>query len=192
MIRPARAADAATVQAIYAPRVTDSVVTFETEVPCVAEMRRRMLDRLPHYPWLVHESDGRVDAYAYAGRYRERAAYDWVVETSVYVAPHALRRGIARRLYTALLDVLALQGFTQAMGVITLPGNTSVALHEVLGFTPAGVWRAAGYKLGHWHDVGVWQRALAEPSDPPLPPRPFAQLVGTGELQRLLAGHDAV
>ncbi len=186
MIRTARVDDAAAIQAIYAPHVTDGAATFEIEVPSAADVRNRMLHCAPVYPWLVLEQGGAVQGYAYAGRYRERAAYDWIVEISVYVAAAALRRGVARRLCTALLEVLVMQGFTRAVGVITLPGTASVALHEALGFRAAGTWHAAGYKLGRWHDVGVWERALATPDQPPLPPQPFARLLGSSALEDCL------
>ncbi|MFC4728824.1 GNAT family N-acetyltransferase [Coralloluteibacterium thermophilus] len=186
-IRVAQAGDAEAVQAIYAPCVLDSALTFETEVPDVAAMRARMLGRLATHPWLVLEEDGRVLGYAYASRFRERAAYDWIAETSVYTHPDARRRGVARRLYAALFDALALQGITEAVGVITLPGPGSVALHESMGFAAAGVWRACGYKLGRWHDVGVWQKTLRAQSDPPSPVRPFAALMDTPELLAALA-----
>ncbi len=165
MIRIARDDDAAAIHAIYAPSVTDGVATFETELPGVDAMRERLRARLQHYPWLVWEEAGEVLAYAYAGRFRERAAYDWIAETSIYVRADAQRRGIARRLYGVLLDVMRLQGITQAVGVITLPGTTSVAMHEAMGFTAAGVWRQCGYKLGQWWDVGVWQKELQPAAD---------------------------
>lgn len=186
MIRVAEARDAAAVQAIYAPCVTGSALTFETEVPGVEAMRARMLGRLADYPWLVLEEDGRVLAYAYASRFRDRAAYDWIAETSVYTHADARRRGLARRLYAALLDALALQGVRQAMGVITLPGAGSVALHESMGFAPAGTWRRSGYKLGRWHDVGVWQKTLRDADDAPAPLPPFSALAGSPALQALL------
>ena len=176
MIRTARADDAESVHAIYAPAVDDTAITFETERPGVQAMRQRILTRLQHYPWLVWEEDGRVLAYAYATRFRERAAYDWIAETSIYVHADARRRGIARRLYGALLDVMRLQGINQAVGVITLPGDVSVALHETMGFTPAGIWRKAGYKLGRWWDVGVWQRELQTPANPPTAVTAFSAL----------------
>jgi L-amino acid N-acyltransferase YncA len=176
MIRTARADDAEAVHAIYAPTVDDTAITFETERPGTEVMRQRILTRLQHYPWLVWEEDGRVLAYAYATRFRERAAYDWIAETSIYVHADARRRGIARRLYGALLEVMRLQGINQAVGVITLPGDVSVALHETMGFTPAGVWRKAGYKLGRWWDVGVWQRELQTPANPPTAVTAFSGL----------------
>jgi L-amino acid N-acyltransferase YncA len=186
MIRIAREADAEAIHTIYAPHVTDGVATFETALPGVAAMRERIRARLPHYPWLVWEENGEVLAYAYAYRFRERAAYDWIAETSIYVDAAAQGRGIARRLYGCLLEVMRLQGITQAMGVITLPGTASVALHQAMGFAPAGVWRQSGYKLGQWWDVGVWQKELQPATNPPQAPTPFARLAPTAELARAM------
>ena len=187
MIRIARDEDATAIHAIYAPSITDGVATFETELPGVAAMRERICTRLQRYPWLVWEEAGDVLAYAYAGRFRERAAYDWIAETSIYVRGDAHRRGIARKLYGVLLDVMRLQGINQAVGVITLPGTVSVAMHEAMGFTPAGVWRQCGYKLGRWWDVGVWQKELQPATSPPRPVLRFAELSDTATLHRLLA-----
>jgi L-amino acid N-acyltransferase YncA len=186
MIRIAHADDAAAVHAIYVPAVTDSAITFETELPGIEAMRQRILTRLQHYPWLAWEENGKVLAYAYATRFRERAAYDWIAETSIYVHADARRRGIARTLYGVLLEVMRLQGINQAVGVITMPGEVSVALHEAMGFTPAGIWRKAGYKLGQWWDVGVWQKELQEPANPPIPLHPFSSLLESAALQKLL------
>ncbi|KRE95026.1 acetyltransferase [Frateuria sp. Soil773] len=186
MIRIAHAGDAAAVHAIYAPHVAGGVVTFETEPPGVDAMRQRIVARLQHYPWLAWEERGEVLAYAYAGRFRERAAYDWIAETSIYVRGDAHRRGIARRLYGALLDAMRLQGINQAVGVITLPGAASVALHEAMGFAPAGVWRQAGYKLGQWWDVGVWQKQLQAPARQPQPIVAFPAIAGSKALRGLL------
>jgi len=185
IIRLARDEDAAAIHAIYAPHVTGGVATFENVAPGVDAMRERIRARLPHYPWLVWEDAGDVLAYAYAGRFRERAAYDWIAETSIYVHPDAQRRGIARRLYGVLLDAMRLQGLTQAVGVITLPGTASVALHESLGFARAGTWRQAGWKLARWWDVGVWQLELQAAATPPAV-TPFAALAATPALQALL------
>jgi len=187
VIRIAIEADAAACHAIYAPVVETSAITFETELPGEEAMRGRIRTRMATHPWLVLEEDGEVLAYAYAGRFRERAAYDWIAETSIYVHEKARRRGIARRLYGALLGTMRLQGINQAVGVITMPGETSVAMHESMGFAPAGVWPKAGYKLGQWWDVGVWSLFIAEPENPPVPVVPFAQLAASGQLDGYLA-----
>jgi phosphinothricin acetyltransferase len=186
MIRIAHLDDAVAIHAIYAPSVTHGVATFETVVPGVPTMRERIAARLAHYPWLVWESEGEVLAYAYASRFRDRAAYDWIAETSIYVREDAQRSGLARRLYGALLEAMRLQGINQAVGVITLPGEPSVRLHEAMGFAPAGVWRQSGYKLGRWWDVGVWQKTLQAPPESPAPVVPFAVLRESNELRDLL------
>jgi phosphinothricin acetyltransferase len=186
-IRIARTDDAAAVHAIYAPAVTHGAATFETALPGVPAMRERMTTRLAQYPWLVWEDAGEVLAYAYASRFRERAAYDWIAETSIYVREDARRAGLARRLYGVLLEAMRLQGIHQAVGVITLPGEASVRMHETMGFEPAGVWRQSGYKLGRWWDVGVWQKTLQVPPERPVAVTPFAALRDGEALQKLLA-----
>jgi len=186
MIRIARADDADAIHAIYAPSVADSAITFETELPGIEAMRQRIVNRLQRYPWLVWEENGSVLAYAYATRFRERAAYDWIAETSIYVDANARRRGIARHLYGVLLNVMRFQGINQAVGVITMPGEVSVLLHEALGFAAAGVWRKAGYKLGQWWDVGVWQKELQTPANPPVSLRTFSSLADSRELHAIL------
>ena len=186
MIRIATAADAAAIHAIYTPHVLSGMATFETEPPGEAVMRERIETRLRRYPWIVWEERGRLLAYAYASRFRERAAYDWIAETSIYVHEDAQRRGIARRLYATLLDGMRLQGINQAVGVITMPGEASVAMHEAMGFEPAGIWRKAGYKLGRWWDVGVWQKELQAPLLPPPAVIAFEQLRERDEWQALL------
>ena len=188
MIRTARPEDAEAIHAIYAPTIINTAITFETELPGADAMRQRILTRLQQYPWLVWEDNGEVLAYAYATRFRERAAYDWIAETSIYVHENARRRGIARRLYGVLLDVMRLQGINQAVGVITMPGEVSVALHEAMGFTPAGVWRKAGYKLGQWWDVGVWQKELQPAANPPHAVHAFASIASSEALRQVLAG----
>jgi phosphinothricin acetyltransferase len=191
MIRIACADDAAAIHDIYTPSVLHGVETFETELPGVDAMRQRIEARLLHYPWLVWEGAGRVLAYAYASRFRERSAYDWIAETSIYVHVDARRRGIARRLYATLLDAMTLQGLNKAVGVITLPGESSVAMHNAMGFIPAGIWHSSGYKLGQWWDVGVWQKQLQTPENPPRPVVPFAGLRETADWAALLQRANA-
>lgn len=173
-IRAARPEDGAAIAAIYGPHVVNGHVSFETEPPDAAAMRGRMAASDGLYPWLVAASDdGRVLGYAYASRFRDRAAYRFAVETTIYLAPDAQRRGVGRLLYAALLDTLIAQGFTQAIGLIALPNPASVALHEALGFHQVGVTRTVGYKHGCWIDVGLWQRALGDQPTPPEEPRSF-------------------
>jgi L-amino acid N-acyltransferase YncA len=170
-IRLATAADAAAIAAIYAPHVAASPTSFETAVPSADEIGRRIADTLRSHPWLVFEEAGSIGGYAYATRHRTRAAYQWAVETSVYVADAFRRRRVAQALYASLFEVLAAQEFVNAYAGITLPNAASVALHESVGFEPIGVYRQIGFKLGAWHDVGWWQRTLRPQPQSPAPPR---------------------
>ena len=162
------------IAAIYAPHVTGGHVSFEEDAPDAAAMARR-IDGV-RYPWLVATERDAPIGYAYASAFHPRAAYRWTVETSAYVAGHAQRRGVGRVLYVELLDGLARQGFAQAVARIALPGAGSAALHQALGFDAVGVERAVGFKHGRWIDVGLWQRALATPADPPAEPRGVTDL----------------
>jgi phosphinothricin acetyltransferase len=169
-LRAATPDDAAAIAEIYAPFVTASAVSFETDPPGAQAMRARIEAGGGLYPWLVAEGDGRILGYAYAAKFRDRPAYRFAVETSVYLHPDAAGRGFGRRLYEPLLAMLETQGFTQAIAAITLPNEASVRLHERLGFERAGTYRQVGWKLGTWHDVGLWQKALARAETPPREP----------------------
>lgn len=173
-IRVATPQDAAAVQAIYAPVVRDTPISFEEQVPSVAEMAERIRARLVRFPWLVGEDDaGRVNGYVYAGAHAERAAYRWSVDVTVYVREDCRRQQVGRQLHARLFRVLADLGYHQAFAGITLPNAGSVGLHEALGFKPVALYRNVGYKLGRWHDVGYWQLELRAPAGAPGEPRAF-------------------
>jgi L-amino acid N-acyltransferase YncA len=175
-IRLATPDDAGAIAAIYAPFVRDSAISFEWEPPTVDEMRGRIEQTLARFPWLVAIDDDGVIGYAYATSYRTRAAYQWSAEVSVYVDPRAHRRGAASALYDALIALLRLQGYRTLYGVIALPNEASVSFHERKGFEKIGVFRAAGFKHGAWHDV-LWMRRGLEQSDAePEPPIPLPAL----------------
>jgi L-amino acid N-acyltransferase YncA len=186
IIRMATPQDGEQIAAVYAPSVTSTVISFEMEPPGTAEMTRRVTEALVKYPWLAAVRDGEVMGYARGGQYKDRAAYGWSVETSVYIRATAYRSGLGRALYGVLFDLLVLQGFFMAYAGVTLPNPASVGLHESLGFTPVGVYRAAGYKFGAWHDVGWWQRPLQPLVLDPPAPRPITEIVGTAAYQRVI------
>lgn len=172
-IRTATPADAAAVAAIYDPIVRDTTISFETEVPGEAEMRARIEKTLTHLPWLVaQDTTGAVGGYAYASKHRERAAYQWSLDVTVYVREDLRGHGVGRALYGRLLPLLAELGYCQAFAGIALPNAGSVRLHEAVGFEAIGVYRNVGFKHGAWRDVGWWQKTLAAP-DAPTPPRQF-------------------
>ena len=166
LIRLATPEDAEKIAAIYAPFVESTPISFELEPPDAAEMRRRIVSTMERYPWLVCEKDNEILGYVYASQHRTRAAYQWSVDTAVYTRSDFRRSGLGRALYTSLLAVLPLQGFYNAYAGIALPNEASVGLHEAMDFDLIGIYRSVGYKMGRWHDVGWWQRALQSHSDP--------------------------
>lgn len=185
-IRLASPADAADVLAIYAPIVRDTAISFELVPPTVAEMQERIESTLDQLPWLVAEDKQDVIGYAYASRYRQRAAYQWSIEVSAYVREDVRRGGVARALYRALLGILEDLSYRTALAGIALPNEASVAFHESMGFTSIGVYHNVGFKLGTWHDVGWWQLPLGEYVDHPAPPRQMRDYVNSDQLRRRL------
>ena len=169
-IRRAGVDNATAIAALYAPFVATSQATFEEVPPDAAEVARRISGGGIDYPWLVAEENGRLLGYASSGCFRQRSAYRWAVETGVYVAESAQRRGVARALMAGLIEELTTAGFVTAIASISLPNAASAGLHEALGYTLAGRIKAPGYKLGEWVDIGYWQRDLAERVVPPSEP----------------------
>lgn len=159
-MRPVQPSDAAAIAAIYNPYVEDTVITFEVEPVSEAEMTRRILEISASYPYLVLELGGEVVAYAYATRWRSRAAYDQTVETAIYVKRGLHGMGLGATLYRELLRQLAERGFHMALGGISLPNPGSVMLHERCGFEKVAHHREVGRKFGRWVDVGFWQARL--------------------------------
>jgi len=171
MAEPGR--DAGACARIYAPYVWETVISFEEAPPTPGEMADRMTRILQTHPWLVEDGDDSVIGYAYASPHRDRAAYRWAVDVTVYVDGDHHRRGVGRRLYLGLLERLRAQGLRTACAGITLPNDKSVGLHTAMGFVPVGVYRGVGWKLGAWRDVGWWQLDLGgERSGPPAEPSP--------------------
>ncbi|WP_432942523.1 N-acetyltransferase family protein [Kribbella sp. CA-253562] len=160
-------ADAAACAAIYTPYVRDTAITFEVEPPTVEAMAERIRSAQRRHAWLVLEDAGRIVGYAYAGPMKERAAYRWSCEVSIYLELGRRRTGGGRALYEALFDRLIDRGFRTAIAGMTLPNDASVGLHAALGFEPVGTYRRIGWKNNAWHDVAWAQRSLATGDDPP-------------------------
>lgn len=159
-IRRATESDAAALLAVYAPFVEGSAVSFEAEVPTVAEFAGRIRTANEGWAWLLAEEEGRILGYAYGSAHRARAAYRWSTEVSAYLAPEARGRGVGRALYRQLFEELAGLGYCNAYAGITLPNEPSVGFHRAMGFEPIGVFRKVGRKLAAWHDVAWLQREL--------------------------------
>lgn len=164
------------IAAIYAPIVSSTVISFETEPPSPEEMARRIEVTLAQYPWLVAVVEGRVAGYAYAHAFAPRQAYAWSAESSIYVHPEFRGMGIGRALYAELFATLRKQGFCRAFAGIALPNAASIALHEAVGFAHIGIYRRVGWKMGAWHDVGWWELDLRPEGEPPGRLIPFSEL----------------
>ena len=182
--------DAAAIQAIYSPYCESSAVSFETSAPSVEEMGQRIRRISQQFPWIVGGLDHCILGYAYGCQHRERAAYQWSVDATVYVSPLAQRTGLGRGLYTSLFRVLALQGYFKVFAGITLPNAASVGLHEALGFKPVGIYRGVGYKLRSWHDVGWWQLSLQPEADEPPAPRSIQEIRHSKAVQEALVAGE--
>ena len=167
VIRLATANDFAAIAAITNHYIRTTAIHFAYEEVAADELRSLWREHEAIYPWLVAETGRAVVGYAKAGSFRARTAYLWTTETGIYLAPDQCGRGLGRRLYGRLLDVLRAQGFHSVIGGIALPNDTSVRLHERLGFVPCGTVQRVGYKSDRWHDVGFWQLFFQEAAQQP-------------------------
>jgi phosphinothricin acetyltransferase len=169
-IRAARDEDLGAITSITNYYIETSTIHFAHEPVTRASFHELWITSRDRFPWLVAEDAGAVVGYAKAGRWRDRAAYDWTAEVAVYLRQDAHRRGVGRALYSELLAELARRGFRSAIAGIALPNEASLALHRALGFELVGTVRDAGWKHGRWCDVSFWQKRLA--TGPDAPPRP--------------------
>jgi L-amino acid N-acyltransferase YncA len=161
IIRGVSEADAAAICAIYNPYVRDTEISFEQAPVSETDMVQRIRDYTAQYPWLVSEVEGEVVAYAYATRWRTRAAYDYTLESTIYVNGAYTGRGIGKPLYLELLRELKSRGVRAVVGCIALPNDASVVLHKKCGFVKVAHFPQVGRKFERWVDVGFWQATLA-------------------------------
>ncbi len=156
-IRSAISSDIKAIADIYNYYILNTVTTFELEAIDYSEMQKRVESIQENYPFLVVEIDDVIVGYAYATRWKGRAAYDWAVESSIYLLHGQGGQGIGKKLYAALLDLLQAIGIKTVIGGISLPNDVSIRLHEKLGFQKVGVFNRVGFKHEKWIDVGYWQ-----------------------------------
>jgi len=159
-LRPVRPSDADALAAIYGHYALNTIITFEEEAVPADAMRARVLEITRTLPWLVAVEGGEVAGYACAAPWKARAAYRHTVESAVYLRPGSTGRGLGTRLYAELLRLLTKGGVHAVIAGIAQPNPASVALHEKMGFRPAGRFEEVGFKFGKWIDVGYWERIL--------------------------------
>lgn len=176
-VRTATAEDASELLAIYAGYI-DTPATFECTLPSENEFSRRITEIRKEYPYLVCLDDGKVCGYAYAHRFQSREAYQWGAELSIYLDRNMRSRGLGKRLYSFLIELLKQQGVRTVYGCITLPNPRSERLHEKLGFHSVGIFHNAGFKGNIWHNVAWYEKTIAEYTTPS-PLLPFSKLPET-------------
>lgn len=183
-IHPATVQDTPALLAIYAPYITDTAVSFEYDVPSVEEFAERIRSTLEKYPYLVAESDGRIVGYCYVGIMHGRQAYDWSVETSIYVDQNCKRMGVGRRLHDALELALSAMGILNLYACIAFPvgedpylTEDSVHFHEHLGYTHTAHFHKCGYKFNRWYDIVWMEKTIGEHREHQPAVKPFAEIV---------------
>lgn len=182
-IRSARLSDAPALLAIYAPYVEHSAVTFEYEVPTLADFSERIRKVQARFPWLVAEAeDGTLLGYAYASAFHPRPAYGWSVETSLYIAEQHRRNGLGRLLSEALEVALRRQNILNLYACIASTEvedefltNASIAFHAALGYRLIGTFRLCGYKFNRWYDMVWMEKHLGPHTTPPATVLPVTQ-----------------
>lgn len=185
-IQLARVEDAAEMLALYAPYVEHTTVSSEYEAPSLEEFTRRIVTYTKQTPWLLCRVDGKAAGYGYASPHRARAAYQWSVETSIYVGEAYHRRGMARALYAALFELLARQGYYNIFVGITSPNERSIKFHSAMGFVISGAYQDSMYKFGKWRDVIWMAKSLRVHDLDPHPTLPFPEMAALPVVEDIL------
>jgi phosphinothricin acetyltransferase len=175
-IRLATINDAKEIRDIYAPNILNASISFETELPSFEEMQSRIQTILQKYPWIVCEVDEKIAGYVYASKHRDREAYQWSCECSIYMNNDFKGKGIGKELYQLLFQILKLQGFRNVYAGVTLPNEGSISIHEKCGFKHFATYENIGYKFDNWHSVGWWKLQINDYDLQPPPPLKISEL----------------
>ena len=186
LLRMVKDKDALRISQIYRPIVEESSISFESKAPNEEEIKEKIHKLMPKYPWLVLEYNNLIAGYTYASPHRSRHAYQWSVESSVYIDPLYYQMGIGKALYMALFAILKHQGFFNIYAGIGIENAGSIAFHEACGFELVGVYKNVGYKFGAWHNVGWWSLLLNEYVDNPEKPKPLSAVIHSYEWDQAL------
>ena len=176
IIRPAAGKDAEELVSIYAPYVLETAVTYEYEVPSVEEFCGRIENTMKNYPYFVAEEGGIILGYAYASSFHPRAAFRWSAEVTVYLRKEAHGRGIGRKLYEKLEEILKKQNVQTLIALIADPNPESVAFHEKLGYHVAGRLTDCAYKLGQWRGMYYMEKFIGDREGEPRQFIPFPEV----------------
>ncbi|MFA9221203.1 MAG: N-acetyltransferase family protein [Sediminibacterium sp.] len=168
-IRPVNISDADFCLSLYSKYVVDSAVSFELEAPSLEEFSNRIDSISKRFPYLIAEQNGTLEGYAYASAYRDRAAYQWNVEVSIYVEEDNKKSGVATKLYAELFAELKRIHICKAFAVIALPNEASVGFHHKMGFEKFATFENVGFKLNQWHDVLWMEKIIQSPETPTTP-----------------------
>lgn len=174
-IRFAKAQDSTALLKIYAQYI-NTAITFECVLPTVQEFTKRIESISREYPYLICEEDSHIVGYAYAHRQMEREAYQWNAELSVYLDNSFISKGLGKKLYRIMIDILKLQGIKTVYGGVTVPNEKSENLHKSLGFNHLGTYHNTGYKNGKWHDVIWFEKKIASYNPDPIPLIPISKV----------------
>jgi phosphinothricin acetyltransferase len=176
LIRMATPEDGPAIYRIYEPYILETAITFEYDPLPVEVFQKRIETVLEQYPWLVYEKEGEILGYAYCSKFKERAAFAWDCECSVYVDWKAHKQGIASALYEILFDLVREQGYYTVYALITNHHTSSIELHKKFGFIEAGLYEKTGYKLGQWWDLLVMEKRLRSFEGKPDQPKAIQEL----------------
>jgi L-amino acid N-acyltransferase YncA len=191
-LRVARKEDAESILSIYTPFLEDTNTTFDYEVEEASAFTQRIENLLVEFPWLIVEVDGKAVGYAYAKKHRERTAYQWSAESTVYVQEEYQGNGLARAVYEALLEILTEQKYVNIYSGIAQPNESSTMFHVKMGYTPVGVYKKVGYKNGQWYDVVWLHRTLIKHPENPEPIIKFSDPVIQAKVGQILASKQGI
>lgn len=176
-IRMATEQDLSRILEIYAPYIENTACSFEYTVPSLAEFTQRFQKITEKFPWLVWEEDGAVQGYAYGSLPFARAAYQWSAEASIYLCPQAQGKGIGRKLYAALEELLQKQGYKKVFAIITTANEDSIAFHRAVGYRYVATLPDCGFKFGAWYGTVWMEKELNTWAAPPRQPVSIQQLL---------------
>ncbi|MDL2276066.1 N-acetyltransferase family protein [Breznakia sp. OttesenSCG-928-G09] len=189
MIRFITTSDIPFLRKIYAQYI-DTAITFEYTLPSEEDFFKRVETIKIDYPFLVYEEAGQIIGYAYAHRYQARDAYQWNAELSIYLDEVATSKGLGKKFYQAIIEILKLQEVKTVYGIVTLPNKKSESLHTSLGFKQIGKYHNAGYKDKKWHDVAIFEKSIGEHTSNPAPFLPIHQIT-TKTLENILRKYNS-